>query len=91
MAGVFKSLDKSDVRITPFRAHKQWTEATTYTYNAIPSEITSSIATTAYDLKTSYGAQISGSNYYYCIATANKTGSIFLMDGNDDKPGAWEL
>ena len=84
MAGVFKSLDKSDVRITPFRAHKQWTEATTYTYNAIPSEITSSIATTAYDLKTSYGAQISGSNYYYCIATANKTGSIFLMDGNDD-------
>ena len=26
MAGVFKSLDQSDVRITPFRTHKQWLE-----------------------------------------------------------------
>ena len=26
MAGVFKSLDNSDVRITPFRAHKLWSE-----------------------------------------------------------------
>jgi len=26
MAGVFKSLDKSDVRITPFRTHKLWAE-----------------------------------------------------------------
>ena len=26
MAGVFKSLDKSDVRITPFRTHKLWSE-----------------------------------------------------------------
>jgi hypothetical protein len=26
MAGVFKSLDKSDVRITPFRTHKLWSD-----------------------------------------------------------------
>ena len=26
MAGVFKSLDRSDVRITPFRAHKLWSD-----------------------------------------------------------------
>lgn len=30
MAGVFKSLDKSDVRLTPFRAYKQWNDAITY-------------------------------------------------------------
>jgi hypothetical protein len=26
MAGVFKSLDQADIRITPFRAHKLWTD-----------------------------------------------------------------
>lgn len=31
MAGVFKSLDKSDVRITPFRTHKLWSENVSYT------------------------------------------------------------
>ena len=30
MAGVFKSLDKSDVRITPFRAYKQWSDTISY-------------------------------------------------------------
>jgi len=30
MAGVFKSLDKSDIRITPFRAYKQWSDNITY-------------------------------------------------------------
>jgi hypothetical protein len=30
MAGVFKSLDKSDVRLTPFRAYKQWSDTISY-------------------------------------------------------------
>ena len=30
MAGVFKSLDKSDIRLTPFRAYKQWSDNITY-------------------------------------------------------------
>ena len=34
MAGVFKSLDKSDVRITPFRTHKVWSENLGYQYTA---------------------------------------------------------
>ena len=34
MAGVFKSLDKSDVRITPFRTHKVWSENLGYEYVA---------------------------------------------------------
>ena len=27
MAGVFKSLDKADIRITPFRTYKLWSDA----------------------------------------------------------------
>lgn len=34
MAGVFKSLDKSDVRVTPFRAYKLWSENLGYQYTA---------------------------------------------------------
>lgn len=30
MAGVFKSLDQSDIRITPFRAYKQWSDNISY-------------------------------------------------------------
>ena len=47
MAGVFKSLDKSDVRITPFRTHKVWSENLGYqytagsTFNTLPSIICS--------------------------------------------------
>jgi hypothetical protein len=51
MAGIFKSLDKSDVRITPFRTHKLWSDVivnnlsgSVYTiykadYNPIPSHL----------------------------------------------------
>ena len=30
MAGIFKSLDASDIRLTPFRTHKQWYDTVTY-------------------------------------------------------------
>jgi len=42
MAGVFKSLDKSDIRITPFRAYKQWSDIITYCdYSPSLSPVTS--------------------------------------------------
>jgi len=46
MAGVFKSLDKSDVRLTPFRAYKQWSGPTDYTlyvadYSTVPQYLQS--------------------------------------------------
>jgi hypothetical protein len=31
MAGIFKNLDKSDIRLTPFRAYKRFTELNSYT------------------------------------------------------------
>jgi len=31
MAGVFKNLDASDIRLTPFQTHKKWTDVTCYT------------------------------------------------------------
>lgn len=37
MAGVFKSLDKSDVRITPFRTHKLWSETLETVTNINPN------------------------------------------------------
>lgn len=38
MAGIFKNLDRSDVRITPFRAYKAFTGASSYTtYSAVLS------------------------------------------------------
>lgn len=39
MAGVFKSLDKSDVRITPFRTHKLWSENVSYTKIALTGSV----------------------------------------------------
>jgi len=46
MAGVFKSLDKSDVRLTPFRAYKQWSGSDHYTlyvadYSTVPQYLQS--------------------------------------------------
>lgn len=39
MAGVFKNLDASDIRLTPFQTHKKWSDATCYTnyYNNVLS------------------------------------------------------
>jgi hypothetical protein len=37
MAGVFKSLDQSDVRITPFRTYKLWNQSVGYTTYAAPA------------------------------------------------------
>lgn len=46
MAGVFKSLDKSDVRLTPFQAYKQWSGPDHYTlyvadYSTVPQYLQS--------------------------------------------------
>lgn len=39
MAGVFKNLDASDIRLTPFQTHKKWSDVTCYTnyYNNVLS------------------------------------------------------
>jgi hypothetical protein len=40
MAGIFKSLDKSDVRITPFHTHKLWSDNLGYSYSTGNSTLT---------------------------------------------------
>ena len=67
MAGVFKSLDKSDVRITPFRTHKLWSENVSYT----KIEITGSVSNSSsfYELQAPYSTKIYDTDpvtaYYY--------------------------
>ena len=44
MAGVFKNLDSSDIRLTPFQTHKKWNDAVCYTnyystVNARPASV----------------------------------------------------
>lgn len=64
MAGIFKSLDQSDVRITPFRTYKLWQEDVNYTagvtaapYLTTPTKLISQYGNTAQNL----------SNYQYCF------------------------
>lgn len=84
MAGVFKSLDKSDVRLTPFRAHKQWTD-NIYQLDQIPASLIQSGALVGFDFATSFGAQSHSHNYYYftTLSGASK-GTVHLVDGNDN-------
>ena len=82
MAGIFKSLDQSDIRITPFRTYKLWQEDVNYTagVTAVP------YLTTPTKLISQYGnAAQNLSNYQYCFgfddtATDN---SIVAVNTND--------
>lgn len=80
MAGIFKSLDQSDIRVTPFRAHKQWAEDVNFTLYYAP---TASLGySTLSQLQTNFSQSInSGNNYYYFVGY---TGNLFMVDGNDN-------
>lgn len=74
MAGVFKSLDQSDVRITPFRTYKLWDQSVGYTTYTAPA---SSANQTQVLFSKIFGAsQLVSSSAIYALVDANQlTGS----------------
>lgn len=81
MAGVFKSLDKSDIRVVPFRAHKQWVNDLSYTITPVPSQSLAAGEPLKF-LQTNFSQSINlKNNYYYYVGAS---GNLFLVDGNDD-------
>lgn len=77
MAGVFKSLDKSDVRVTPFRAYKLWSENLGYQYTA---------GSTAYSGLPSIICSLQNRNYSNLLYTVD-AGSDYVVrkvDINDN-------
>lgn len=85
MAGVFKSLDKSDVRITPFRTHKEWFNADYNTFAMTKGVLMGGGGVAGYNLKSSLGIQLSGSNYFYCVSVdGSDDGIINLLDIDDN-------
>lgn len=82
MAGVFKSLDKSDIRIVPFRTHKQWVNDLNYTITPTPSIL---LGSGSYNLKhaqTNFSQSVNAKNNYYYLQ--GYFGELFLVDGQDD-------
>jgi hypothetical protein len=77
MAGIFKSLDKSDVRITPFRTHKLWSDNLGYSYS------TGSNSLRSLPLFLASLENINFSNYIYTIETGSKQ-VIRKIDITDD-------
>ena len=83
MVGIFKNLDKSDVRLTAFRAHKLFTTYTTYSavLNTEPEDIgndkvisqSGSLFTTNYISKNSVWGSIDSQFYrhYYSNSKAS--------------------
>jgi len=82
MAGVFKSLDKSDIRIVPFRAHKQWVNDLSYTLTPAPIASVSLNGDELLHLRTSFSQSVNLKNNYYYYTGTN--GNIYLVDGNDN-------
>ena len=77
MAGIFKSLEKSDIRLTPFRTYKQWYDGIGYTF------YTSSAAVTApvYRLLSSWGNAYDKTDIIYAETTEGVT---YRVDSQDD-------
>ncbi len=81
MAGVFKSLDKSDIRVVPFRAHKQWVNDLSYTLTPTPTASVTLSGNNLKFLQTNFSQSINlKNNYYYYQGEGN---NINLVDGND--------
>jgi len=84
MAGVFKSLDQSDIRVVPFRAHKQWANDLSYSLASVPNR-TVSIAYNLKSVQTNFSQSINvGNNYYYYVSDG---GNIYRNQGSPDYIG----
>jgi hypothetical protein len=82
MAGVFKSLDKSDIRVVPFRAHKQWVNDLSYTLTPTPTASVTLGSNSLLYLQTNFSQSINVKNNYYYYR--GKEANLYLVDGNDD-------
>jgi hypothetical protein len=78
MAGIFKSLDKSDVRITPFHTHKLWSDDLGYSY----STGTNTLASLPLFLTSL--ENVNYRNYVFTIETGSTNQVLQKIDITDD-------
>lgn len=93
MAGVFKNLDSSDIRLTPFQTHKKWNDVVCYTnyystVNARPVSVGGlvNVVDRAYatDVSSSSVMRLDSSDEYTVLSTftvPRLSGSRFGFDG----------
>jgi len=93
MAGVFKNLDSSDIRLTPFQTHKKWNDAVCYTnyystVNARPVSVGGIINVVdrafATDVSSSRVLRLDSSDEYTVLSSYNipqLSGSRYGFDG----------
>lgn len=93
MAGVFKNLDASDIRLTPFQTHKKWNDQICYTnyYSTVLANPVSvsgllNITNRAYatDISSSKVMRLDSSDNYTVLSTSTVprlSGSRYGMDG----------
>jgi hypothetical protein len=83
MAGIFKSIDQSDIRVTPFRSYKLWTDqdvSYNYVTNSISNEPLSELFVQTYNRSV-------GDNSFYALkrnAVDPDQGNLFRIDGEED-------
>lgn len=76
MAGIFKSLEKSDIRLTPFRTYKQWFDGIGYTFYTSSAVVTAPV----YRLLSSWGSTYYGNDIIYAETTDGITHRIDTTD-----------
>jgi hypothetical protein len=93
MAGVFKNLDSSDIRLTPFQTHKKWNDAVCYTnyystVNARPASVSGlvNVADRAFatDISSSRVLRLDSSDNYTVLSSYSVprlSGSRYGFDG----------
>ncbi len=94
MAGVFKNLDASDIRLTPFQTHKKWTDIVCYN-NYYSTVVAHPVAvggllniddrTFASDISSSRILRLDSSDQYTVLSSytiPNLSGSVFGNDGS---------
>ena len=77
MAGIFKSLEKSDIRLTPFRTYKQWFDGIGYTFYTSSAAVSAPVSR----LLSSWGSAYYGNDIVYAETT---DGVTHRLDVNDD-------
>ena len=93
MAGIFKNLDASDIRLTPFQTHKKWNDVVCYTnhystVNAHPTSVGGLIGVSnrayATDVSSSRVLRLDSSDNYTVLSTyavQSLSGSQYGFDG----------
>jgi len=83
MAGIFKSIDQSDIRVTPFRSHKLWTD-TSVSYGYASNSISTSNITKLFSQ--TYNRSVNDNTFYALVSSSvdPNLSTLYRIDGGEN-------